>query len=915
MSEQADRLKQAWEQEISHIQENLRTNLEKGLSKEEARKRLDKYGRNELRQAEKKSAWVIFADQFRSILVLLLTVAAGVSFIFGDNIEGIAIAAVILINALIGFFTELKAVRSMEALQDLGRVDATVIRAGNPQTISAEKVVPGDILKLSAGSIITADCRLFEVSKLQTDEAALTGESVPVGKQTDPIEADTPLAERVNMAYKGTSVTRGEGLGIVVFTGMDTELGQISSLVEQAEDEATPLEERLDQLGQKLVWATLGIAVIVGAAGFIAGKEIVLMIETAIALAVATVPEGLPIVATVALARGMRRMAKRNALINHLSAVETLGATNVICTDKTGTLTENQMTVVEIQTSGKTFEISGEGLQLEGEFRSDDQRVDPREEAALSKLLRTIVLCNNATIKKENSAEPVGEPLEVALLIAGEKADLNRSDLLNELPELREEAFDPEVRMMATVNRQNEQRLVNVKGAPEAVLEISDRIETQDGPLELDIETKEAWHKKNNQMAKDGLRVIAVGYKQTKSEEDDPYSNLVFLGLLGLLDPPREDVSDAIQACQRAGIKVVMVTGDQPDTAKKVGQAVGMTQVADPEIIRGRKLKSQTDEDSHEALIGAPIIARVSPKQKIDLITSYQEEDYIVAMTGDGVNDAPALKKADIGIAMGQRGTQVAKEAADMVLQDDAFSTIVEAIRQGRAIFDNIRKFVLYLLSCNVSEIAVISIASVINTPLPIKPLQILFLNLVTDVFPALALGVSEGDPQIMQRKPRKRAEPIMRRNDWLSVVSYSMLITMSVLTAFGLSFSWLEKDTATAVTISFLTLAFAQLWHVFNMRSHQSHPIKNEVVQNLYVWGALLLCILLLLAAIYIPGLANILQVTDPGLDGWALLLGMSLIPLLVGQILKQIEVPFLKLSNQNNLQKSLSQVKQGEK
>ena len=902
MSEGNETLNQAWQHETSLIREELNTNLEKGLSQKEAKSRLDQYGRNALRQAEKKSAWVILADQFRSILVLLLAVAAAVSFIFGDNVEGIAIATVILINAMIGFFTELKAVRSMEALQELSQVDATVIREGQPHTISAEKVVPGDILKLSAGSIITADCRLFEVSKLQTDEAPLTGESVPVGKKTEPIEPDTPLAERVNMAYKGTSVTRGEGLGIVVFTGMDTELGHISSLVEQAEDEVTPLEKRLDQLGQKLVWATLGIAVIVGAAGFIAGKEIVLMIETAIALAVATVPEGLPIVATIALARGMRRMAKRNALLNHLSAVETLGATNVICTDKTGTLTENQMTVIEIKTAESTYHIEGEGMKLDGEFRSDDQPVDPLEEPALRKLLQSIVLCNNATIKKQSdngdNPEPVGEPLEVALLVAGEKAELHRSELLDKHPELREEAFDPEVRKMATFNKWDGEILVSVKGAPEAILEISDQIETKDGPQDLENEAKETWHKKNDEMAKDGLRVIAVGYKRTNSEEDDPYENLVFLGLLGLLDPPREDVSDAIKACQRAGIKVVMVTGDQPDTAKKVGQAVGMTEVADPEIIRGRDLKSQSDQDSHEALIGAPIIARVSPEQKIDLITSYQDEGYIVAMTGDGVNDAPALKKAEIGIAMGQRGTQVAKEAADMVLQDDAFSTIVEAIRQGRAIFDNIRKFVLYLLSCNVSEIAVISIASVINTPLPIKPLQILYLNLVTDVFPALALGVGEGDPQIMERKPRDRKEPIMRKDHWLSVISYSMLITISVLTAFGLSFIWLQKNTATAVTISFLTLAFAQLWHVFNMRSHKSHPTKNEVVQNPYVWGALLLCILLLLAAVYISGLANILQVTNPGLDGWGLVLGMSLLPLVIGQILKQIDNPLMNLS-----------------
>lgn len=896
MSEKTNLIDQPWKIDASEIENSLETDIKSGLPTQEAKSRLDTYGTNQLREAKKKSTWVILADQFKSLLVLLLAVAAVVSFIFGDNVEGIAITAVILINALIGFFTELKAVRSMEALQDLGKVEATAIREGQRITIPAEEIVPGDVLYLTAGSIISADCRLAEVSKLQTDESALTGESVPVGKRTEPIDSDTPLAERINMAFKGTSVTRGEGKGIVVSTGMDTELGHISSLVEEAEDEVTPLEKRLDQLGQKLVWATLGIAAVVGVAGFIAGKEIVLMIETAIALAVATVPEGLPIVATIALARGMRRMAKRHALINHLAAVETLGATNVICTDKTGTLTENQMTVVEINTGEHDIEISGEGLKLEGEFRSSKGKIDPEDVDVLRKLLRTMVLCNNANLQIEregNEIDPAGDPLEIALLVAGEKAKLQQPNLINKYPEVREVAFDPEVRMMATFNQVNGKNIVNVKGAPEAVLESSSRLETGSGTQKIGGDQIKTWQQKNNEMASDGLRVLAIAYKETEDLDEEPYQDLIFLGLVGLLDPPREEVSGAIQACHQAGIKVVMVTGDQPDTAKKVGQAVGMTEQDDPEILSGRAFE---EKDSKDELINAQIIARVNPAQKLDLVTSYQEQGNIVAMTGDGVNDAPALKKADIGIAMGERGTQVAKEAADMVLQDDAFSTIVEAVRQGRAIFDNIRKFVLYLLSCNVSEIAVISLASIINTPLPIKPMQILFLNLVTDVFPALALGVSEGDPNIMDRNPRDPEEPVMRRDHWASIIGYSSLITVVVLAAFGLSFVWLGKETQAAVTISFLTLAFAQLWHVFNMRSHKSHPFKNEVFQNRYVWGALGLCSLLLVAAIYIPGLANILKVTHPGFDGWALVIGMSLLPLIVGQILKGVDLPDLE-------------------
>jgi len=891
---------QPWQESIPSLVQKFETDVEEGLSNEKAKQRLEQYGPNQLRTAEKKSVWVILSDQFKSLLVLLLAVAAIVSITFGDMIEGISIAAVILINALIGFFTELKAVRSMEALQELGKVEATVIRDNQPMTILAEKVVPGDLLQISSGAVITADCRLAEASKLQTDESLLTGESVPVGKRTDTIEPDTTLAERYNMVYKGTSVTRGEGKGIVVSTGMDTELGHISSLVEEAEGEVTPLEKRLNKLGQKLVWVTLGIALVVGVMGIVSGKNVILMLETAIALAVATVPEGLPIVATIALARGMRRMAKRNALITHLAAVETLGATNVICTDKTGTLTENQMTVVEIRLLNRNINVSGEGLNLQGNFESETEEITFEDKPTLNKILQTSILCNNASLTINQGQEledAVGEPLEIALLVAGEKANLNQSDLVDSHPEVREVAFDPEIRMMATFNQANSKLLVNVKGAPEEVLKVSREIQTDKGVQSLDSKMRREWEQKNREMAKDGLRVLAFAYKETQDQENDPYQDLIFLGLMGLLDPPRGKVSEAIQACHRAGIEVVMVTGDQPDTARKIGEAVGLSDTKKTHVIHGRDLESQPENDDQLSLISSPIISRVSPEQKLDLISLFQEEGNIVAMTGDGVNDAPALKKADIGIAMGKRGTQVAKEAADMVLNDDQFSTIVEAIRQGRAIFDNIRKFVLYLLSCNVSEIAVVTLAFIINSPLPIKPLQILFLNLVTDVFPALALGVSEGDQRIMQRQPRDSREPILRKDHWYTIFGYSTLITIAVLSAFGLSFVWLGKGTQSAVTIAFLPLAFAQLWHVFNMRGAKTHLFNNEVMRNRFVWGALLLCSLLLISAIYIPWLADMLNVTPPGSDGWGLVIGFSLLPMVIVQILKQTVLPAFRI------------------
>jgi Ca2+-transporting ATPase len=872
--------------------EDLEVSASSGLTQSQSKQRRREYGPNRLRQAKSKSAWLILVDQFKSLIVALLAVGAIISFIFGEWVDGIAIVVVILINAAIGFITELRAVRSMEALREMGSVSARVRRDGGVQEVQAEELVPGDIVLLEGGDVVTADLRLIEASRLQANESALTGESVPVIKQVDSLEDEVPVAERSNMLFKGTAVTRGAGEGVVVATGMDTELGQISSLVEEAEEESTPLEERIDQLGRKLVWLTLGVIVLVAVAGVLRGKEILLMIETAVALAVAAVPEGLPIVATIALARGMMRMAERNALINRLAAVETLGGTNVICTDKTGTLTENQMTVTRLFLDSGEIEVSGEGLEREGEFIKEEESLKLSEDGLLRRVLEVGVLCNNASFSKAGQA--LGDPVEVALLVAGVKADIHRDDLLERAPEEREEAFDPDLKMMATSHHEDDRYRVAVKGAPEAVLNACSQISTNEGERELSQEVHEAWLKHNQQLAEEGLRVLAIAEKWVASVDSEPYENLTFLGLAGMIDPPREEVRPAVTACREAGIQVTMVTGDQPITARNVGLAVGLTEDNQDSIIHGRDLKSpnQLGQKERRKILQSPILARVSPEQKLDLIALHQENSSIVAMTGDGVNDAPALKKADIGIAMGQRGTQVAREAADMVLKDDAFSTIVVAVEQGRVIFDNIRKFVLYLISCNVSEIAVVFLASLINAPLPIRPLQILFLNLVTDVFPALALGVGEGDPAVMKRPPRDPEEPILTRGHWSTIGAYGLIITISVLAALGLAFNWLGMKEEQAVTVSFLTLAFAQLWHVFNMRDKNSNILRNEVTGNRYVWAALALCTVLLLAAVYIPVLADVLGVVDPGLKGWALVLVMSLVPLAAGQILKLVRL-----------------------
>jgi Ca2+-transporting ATPase len=912
MSQQVD---QSWTKSAEEVLEALDVSVEQGLASDEAEKRREEYGWNRLRSAERRSVWQILLEQFKSLIVLLLAVAAVLSFAFGDFVEGFAVVIVIFINAAIGFVTELRAVRSMEALQDMGSVEVKVRREGQVHEVGAEKLVPGDIVLVRGGDVVTADLRLTEASKLQANESALTGESVPVGKHVDRLEAETPLAERANMLFKGTAVTRGNGEGVVVATGMETELGKISSLVEEAEEEVTPLEKRLDRLGHNLIWVTLGLAILVAVSGIISGKELRLMLETAVALAVASVPEGLPIVATVALARGMYRMARRNALVNRLSAVETLGATNVILTDKTGTLTENQMTVSRLVLASGPVQVSGEGLEIKGEFQQDEEQISPQDREDLQQALRVGVLCNNASLNEQASSEvpeAVGDPMEVALLVAGAKADMQRDALLDRMPEVREVAFDPEIKMMATFhespqdsdeNNGNKDYLVAVKGSPEAVLESCSRILKDESSKqnlsepsaeELDDEARGRWLERNDAMAAEGLRVLALAMKEVEDSEEDPYTALTFLGLVGLLDPPREEVRGSIETCKEAGVRVVMATGDQPVTARNIAHAVGLTDSPDVAVVRGRDFGKveDMDKEARERLLGTDIFARVNPEQKLDLIALHQDTGAIVAMTGDGVNDAPALKKADIGVAMGQRGTQVAREAADMVLEDDAFSSIVAAVEQGRAIFNNIRKFVLYLLSCNISEVLVVALASLINMPLPIRPLQILFLNLVTDVFPALALGVGEGDPHIMQRPPRDPDESIMTRYHWTLMGGYGMLITASVLGALALGLTWLKLDTNRAVTISFLTLALAQLWHVFNMRDRGSDFLNNGIVKNPYIWGAVGLCIGLLLLAVYVPFLADLLSIARLNAQEWALTLGMSLIPWVVGQVLKELEL-----------------------
>ncbi|MFP8487797.1 cation-translocating P-type ATPase [Gracilimonas sp. Q87] len=865
--------------EVEEVLNRFEVDRNKGLNEQTVKIRREQYGINKLRQHKSRSIWSVFISQFKSIIIGILAVAAAAALIYGEWIEGWAVLVVILINTLIGFITELRAVRAMEALSQIGVVKTRVKREGRVVEVDAEDLVPGDLVVIEGGDIITADLRIINASKLQANESALTGESLPVSKNEMKVKEESVLAERSNMLYKGTAVTRGSGLAVVVGTAMSTELGKISSLVETTEDELTPLEERLDVLGYKLIYVSVGIIIAIVISGIVSGKEIVLMIETGIALAVAAIPEGLPIVATLSLAKGLKTLANKNALVNKLSSVETLGATSVICTDKTGTLTENQMTATQVHLYNRTIDVNG---KIDQELTEEGNPLHIEHDGDLRLALQVGVICNNATFEP-NSEEANGDPLEIALLELGYKAGLLHSELMKVHPEVREDAFDSTTKMMATWNKIEEGKLrVYIKGAPEAILQNCSTYLKEGDCKELGNDEQDHWSNLNNKLAGEGYRMIALATKMAQDPEGNSYEDLCFIGLVALMDPPREGVKEAIEECRQAGINVVMVTGDQVETARYIANKLKLVEKSNSAVIHGSKLY-ETDKQTK---LNSFVYARIDPKQKLEIIDMYQNENQTVAMTGDGVNDAPALKKADIGIAMGRRGTQVAREAADIVLTDDAFSTIVLAVEQGRIIFNNIRKFVFYLLSCNVSEVAVVGIASFIGLPLPILPLQILFLNLVTDVFPALALGVGEGDKTIMKERPRKSEEPILNRKHWKMIGAYSLIMTAAVLGSFLIGSHWLEVGAEGAVTMSFLTLALSQLWHVFNMREENSRIFINSITKNKWIWAAIVLCLVLLLSAIYVPILSDVLSLIPPSFSMWAIILLMSLIPLVTGQL-----------------------------
>lgn len=879
-------------QSLSDIFSQLNSS-ENGLSSREATHRRKKWGPNILMQKKKESIFAIFFRQFRSIVILVLLAVFFLSLFTANWVESLAIFSVIFVNTLIGFFSEWKAARTMEALLQLGQAKATVLRKGKKEHISSKEIVPGDILLLDPNEPITADARLIESKGLRVNEAALTGESLPVIKGVGSVGKDEELPDRTNMVYKGTKVSDGEGKAIVVATGNQTEIGCIVGMATSTKNMETPLQKQLNILGKRSVLFVALIAFLIGVTGFFLGKPIMLMIYTAIALGVAAVPEGLPIVAVIALARGMYKMAKKNVLINRLEAVETLGSTTIIFADKTGTLTKNEMIVSRVITHTKDISMEDTTNNSIEELKKDFKKIIQKEKDPLIlQALKIGLLCNNAQ-KNPKEKEGEGDPMELALLEVAKEAGLSRESLLKEYPEKMEVSFDRSTMMMATFHQMGDKFFVAVKGAPENVIDTCSFVaKSKEERATFSKSEKKQWKEAVSILANGGLRLLAMAQKEAGDEKDLPYEKLTLIGLIGFYDPPAEEVGRAIAECRNAGIRVIMVTGDQAETAKSVAASVGIIEdkndpneilIVGSELQNPKKLKGIAKQRMHSS----NLFARVTPKQKLLLIQLYQGYGEVVAMTGDGVNDAPGLKKADIGIAMGKRGSDAAKQVADMILKNDKFTYIATAVEQGRLIFKNIRKSVMFMLCTNGAQIVSVATASFFSWNLPLTPMQILYLNVLTDVFPALALSVGEKSGNEMKAPPRSKKEKIITNRHFAGIGIWSLIIGFVVLLSMKIGSMLFMISPQEATTISFLTLGMTKLWFTFNLREIDSPSIKNEITRNKWIWFALLLCLCFLVAAVYFPFLSFLLQTELSHSFLWGWILSYSFIPLIIGQAL----------------------------
>ncbi len=858
-----------------------------GLSESEAVARLKKHGPNKLQKKHRIEPFKILARQFKNFLVLILIFAAVISYLIGDFVDAFMIGVIVVVNALLGFLQEFRAEKAMIALEKMGKDKAIVLRDGEERTIDASKIVPGDIIVLSEGENVPADARVIQSVNMKVDEAVLTGESTPVEKSSKALPEEFHLSERKNILYKNTDVVYGRGLAVVVATGMDTEFGKIAEMIHEFKEIKTPLTERLDNLGKFLGKLVIGIAVLLIALDFFKQTLDIETVMLAVSLAVAAIPEGLPAVVTITLALGMRAMAKNKAVVRKIAAVETLGSTSVICSDKTGTLTRNELTVRKVWAGRKEFSVGGRGYSAVGAIKP--LQLNSEFEA----LVKTSVLCNNASLGDEKD-EIVGDPTEIALLVLGEKAGQEKHSLEKKYSFVNEIPFSSERKRMTVILKNHASGKLRAfsKGGAETVLERCGRISLNGKEHKLSEKQRNEIIAKNNEMAMQGLRVLAFAFRELDGvgefNEESVERNLVFLGLAGMIDAPRAEAKHAVELCHKAGIEVKMVTGDHVLTAKAVAEELGIL-YGDLLAVEGRELEKMSDRELEEKVGEIAVFARVSPEHKVRIIEALRKKGHTIAMTGDGVNDAPALKKADIGIAMGLKGTDVAKEASDMVIEDDNFATIVKAVEEGRRIYSNIRSFVKYLLSANFGEVIVITLAMLLeifitDIPLPLIPVQILWINLVTDGLPALALGNEPLQGDEMNKKPRPKEQHIL--HGMLPMILVAGLVC--ALATFGAFFYGLGESTLKAQTMAFTTIIFFELMFVFNCRAEGKTVFELNLLGNKSLITAVVASIMLQIAVLYIPILQHLFSVTALSAQDWVLVLVLAASALAIPYILR---------------------------
>lgn len=864
----------------------LEVSLEAGLTDEEAASRLKTYGQNRLEGGKEKSLLAMAFEQLKDFLVLILMAAAVISIFLGETLGGAVILSIIVLNTCLGVYQENKASNALKALKEMASPRAKALRNGKIVEVSTNDIVPGDVVVLEAGDYIPADLRLSETVNLKIDEAALTGESVPAEKDAKAIlNEDAGIGDRINCAYMGTVVTYGRGRGIVTNTGMTTQMGGIADMLNESDEEDTPLQKKLNSLGKMLGIVCLAICGIIFALGLLRGMELFEIFMTSVSLAVAAIPEGLTVVVTVVLAMGMQRMVKVNTIIKRLSAVEALGSTTVICSDKTGTLTQNKMTIQRIYTDGKLFDVSGTGYSPVGEIIDEDGKpVD----FSKSKVIEGILLCNDASYNTENESI-IGDPTEGAMVVLAHKAGIEKAVHEAKYPRVQEIPFDSDRKLMSTFHEIDGSLIMYTKGAPDELLRRCVSIETNGKVEELNDGTRSRILMTNQNFAKSALRVIGIAYKKPDKVEADFESEngLIFLGLVGMIDPPREEAKDAIAICKQAGIQVKMITGDHKITASAIGRSLGIVGEED-NAVEGRAITDMTDDELRECVRTTNVFARVSPEHKVRLVEAVKANGNIAAMTGDGVNDAPSLKRADIGVAMGITGTDVAKEAADMILTDDNFASIVAAVAEGRTIYSNIRKVVGFLLSCNIGEIFVIFFAMLLNLPVPLVAIQLLAINLITDAFPAFALGMEKEEHGVMSRPPRDPAEPIVDKSMALAVAFQSIALAIGTLGSFVYGL-YVHEDLEVARTACFLTLVLGELLRSYSSRSENTSLFKMRIFENGYLNKCVFASLAFLAAAIYVPFLNPIFETVPLGFEELIAAIALAFIPVLGGELAKR--------------------------